>query len=93
MRDAGKIVIVFGITILIWACYQYFSNEPTLIPEKPQSVSEGVQALSDLYSNVFEKAEKQAQAKDISVIGGIVVFIGCSLVFIGRKEKKSPNDD
>lgn len=88
MNQIGKVLIVLGFAVTIWAGYQYISNEQSPIRSQPQNITEGLKTLTDLYSNVFEKAEKQSQAKDIGVIGIITIISGAGLIFFSRKKIK-----
>jgi hypothetical protein len=83
MKNIGKLIIILGVAVILWSAYQYISNEPSKV-SNPNSLSESIEALGNLYGN-FEKAEKQSQAKDIGVVGIIIVFVGGGMIFMNRK--------
>ncbi|MBI4811096.1 MAG: hypothetical protein HY800_06610 [Ignavibacteriales bacterium] len=85
MKIVGQILSVLGTGLLLWGIYQYFTNQPTQIKE-PKDIAQGIEAITDMYNNVLEKPQKQAQAKDIGVVGGIMLIVSVVLILIGKRD-------
>lgn len=88
MKVAGQVLMIIGGGLFLWGIYQFFSNQPSQVSE-PKDISEGIQALTDLYSNVFEKREKQSQAKEIGGVGAVMLLIGVITNSVARRQGNS----
>jgi len=85
VKITGQIILIIGLGLLLWGIYQYFSNQPTPISE-PKDITQGIKTLTDMYENVFEKAQKQKQAKDIGAMGVVMMIIGIIIIFTYRNK-------
>lgn len=86
LKDAGTIGLVVGVLVLAYAGFVWTTNEPVEIT-RPKTIGEALRN-GNLEINNIGKARERERARQIAVIGALIVVGGVVVVIKGRSDEQ-----